>query len=188
MSMGVLYFLRVKKVTQSLLLPYLKSRINIQILYLDKFIPLFKYSRINMKRFEEKMSIVLRFLFLITFLSCSTAKTQPVAINGIIDLRDWSFQKDGILRLNGQWNLFWEEILSPSQVLERINSNEKIYTLAVPGAWNNQDWKGLKLPGHGYATLHLRLINVPQEKLGVYVNIIGTSFRLFCDNNIIYEN
>jgi signal transduction histidine kinase len=141
-----------------------------------------------MKRFEEKMSIVLRFLFLITFLSCSTAKTQPVAINGIIDLRDWSFQKDGILRLNGQWNLFWEEILSPSQVLERINSNEKIYTLGVPGAWNDQDWKGLKLPGHGYATLHLRLINVPQEKLGVYVNIIGTSFRLFCDNNIIYEN
>lgn len=141
-----------------------------------------------MKRFEEKMSIVLRFLFLITFLSCSTAKTQPVAINGIIDLRDWSFQKDGILRLNGQWNLFWEEILSPSQVLERINSNEKIYTLAVPGAWNDQDWKGLKLSGHGYATLHLRLINVPQEKLGVYVNIIGTSFRLFCDNNIIYEN
>lgn len=29
--------------------------------------------------------------------------TSPVAINGVIDLRDWDFEKDGEVNLDGEW-------------------------------------------------------------------------------------
>jgi signal transduction histidine kinase len=128
-------------------------------------------------------------IFLLFFLfSCSASKKTPQAENGILDLKEWSFQKDGIFRLNGNWNFFWQEHLSHSEILQRLSSSEPIITISSPGAWNDKDWKGIKLPGHGYATYHLRLIHVPESELSLYVNIIGTSFELYCNQNLIYTN
>lgn len=32
----------------------------------------------------------------------------PRAENGILDLTDWDFERDGVLPLNGQWEFVWQ--------------------------------------------------------------------------------
>jgi signal transduction histidine kinase len=111
-----------------------------------------------------------------------------MAENGVLDLKDWSFASDGTLKLNGKWNLFWQEYLTHPEILQRLASKKSENFISVPGAWNDQNWNNSKLPGHGYGTLHLRLTNLHEENLSIYVNIIGTSFKLYCDDSLLYEN
>jgi len=122
------------------------------------------------------------------FFSCSISKEPPTAENGVLDLKDWSFKSDGTIKLNGEWNLFWQEYLSHPQILQRLDSKKSQNFISVPGAWNDQNWNDSKLPGHGYGTLHLRLTNLHEEDLSIYVNIIGTSFKLYCESSLLYEN
>jgi len=43
---------------------------------------------------------------LLSLCSCGDVRReQPKAIDGILDLSDWDFEKDGIVELNGQWFL-----------------------------------------------------------------------------------
>jgi hypothetical protein len=41
-------------------------------------------------------------------------REQPVAVDGVIDLSDWDFEKDGIVDLEGEWRFVWEEFVDPS--------------------------------------------------------------------------
>jgi len=137
----------------------------------------------NLKKFQKIFLLLLLFLF-----SCGFSKKPPVAENGVLDLKEWSFQNDGVLKLNGRWNFFWEEYLSHTEILQRLQSQSKPNKINIPGAWNDQDWNGTKLPGHGYATLHLSLIHIQDINLSLYVNLIGTSFKLYCNSTLVYEN
>ena len=131
-----------------------------------------------------------RTLLLLSILlySCSIAKKPPVAINGVLDLKEWSFKNDGTLKLNGVWNLFWQEYLTHPQILQRLDSTKSRNFLSVPGAWNDQNWNDSKLPGHGFGTIHVRLTNMHEDDLSIYVNLIGTSYKLYCGTSLLYEN
>ncbi|MEJ0030094.1 MAG: hypothetical protein WDO15_06855 [Bacteroidota bacterium] len=51
---------------------------------------------------------------LVLSLSVTTSFAQPQIEKGQIDLRNWDFQKQGTVRLDGQWGFYWEELLTPS--------------------------------------------------------------------------
>ncbi|WP_027085924.1 hypothetical protein [Cohnella panacarvi] len=40
-------------------------------------------------------------LFVLPFAGLSADKDKPMAQDGVLDLRDWSFDRDGTVRLNG---------------------------------------------------------------------------------------
>ena len=55
-------------------------------------------------------------LFLFFLNACSqqySGKKQPKAINGVLDLRDWDFDKDGPVKLDGEWEFYWKQLLFP---------------------------------------------------------------------------
>jgi len=47
--------------------------------------------------------------------ACSPPKPTPKAEKGVLDLRSWDFsnadfgENDGILKLEGEWEFYWEE-------------------------------------------------------------------------------
>ena len=52
---------------------------------------------------------------LILLSSClvqANTKKQPLAKNGILDLRGWSMEKDGPVNLVGEWNFYWKQLLT----------------------------------------------------------------------------
>lgn len=125
---------------------------------------------------------------IVIILSCSSGNLSTGMKDGILDLKTWNRTKKKIHKLDGEWNFFWGELLSSKEIQERIQSKKEIGKLYVPSPWNGQVWKGNSLPGHGFGTYHLRIINIPNNEFSVYVNIIGSAFQLFCNDNKLYEN
>ena len=37
------------------------------------------------------------------------ARVPPKLVNGVIDLSSWSFEKDGPIKLKGEWRFFLEK-------------------------------------------------------------------------------
>ena len=52
------------------------------------------------------LTILLTLLF-IPYVSSETVQKVPQAINGILDLSSWDFDKQGAVKLEGEWKFFW---------------------------------------------------------------------------------
>ncbi len=103
---------------------------------------------------------ILLFVFWIGAFSVIFAQndiSQPVAKQGILDLRNYSWNKP--LKLEGEWEFYWNKILTP------LDFKEKKYT---PDAYINvpSSWTSLNLPGikdTGVATYRLVILVNPDE-------------------------
>ena len=96
----------------------------------------------------------------------------PRAVQGILDLRNWDFEQDGVLSLEGEWEFFWQELLSPED-FKGDDAAERTGYILVPGVWNGyapQNGNGQKLPGEGYATDRLVVLtNTDDPMLGLKI-------------------
>ena len=64
------------------------------------------------------MQTSIRLLFfgalLLSLCGCGEKRrTQPVAVDGVLDLSNWDFERDGIVDLKGEWRFVWEEFVEP---------------------------------------------------------------------------
>lgn len=83
--------------------------------------------------------------------------TSPAGKDGVLDLRNWDFEKDGVVKLTGEWDFFWQEFLT-SDDFTKNKQPIKSGQLNSPGLWRFQD---LDIPGlewYGYATLKLKVL------------------------------
>jgi PAS domain S-box-containing protein len=111
--------------------------------------------------------------------------SAPQALNGVIDLRKWDFKNDGTIKLKGQWEFYWGQLLEPADFTRSGKSVPTLYA-KVPGAWNSIKTEGGKLPLKGYATYRLKiLLKEPADKLGFYHASIYSAFKLFVNGDEI---
>ena len=77
------------------------------------------------------------------FVSCSDGSPEnPIARNGILDLRDHEFISH--LRLDGEWRFVWRDTS-----LSGISASDDHINIEVPDSWKGYRYNGVKLPGHG---------------------------------------
>lgn len=129
-------------------------------------------------------------LFAMVFLSIlgacaeNTAKPAPSVENGEIDLRGWDFDKDGVIKLHGQWEFYWKQLLEPSDFMSRAPEGQ-LYT-KFPSYWNNKIIDGKKLDGMGYATFRVQVkIDKPQKILALKLGDSLTSYKLWINGKLL---
>lgn len=131
---------------------------------------------------------VLVYLFLSACSDTSQLKSSPVARQGVLDLAQWDFEKDGVVGLNGEWGFYWDQLLGPSDFLPLGAINQQHF-VKVPSSWNDYQVNGEALGGHGYATYHLRIIgNQRNTKLMFRSTWMGSSYNLFVNGELISSN
>ncbi|WP_097027945.1 ATP-binding protein [Clostridium peptidivorans] len=99
-----------------------------------------------------------------------TNKPNPVAKEGVIDLRNWDFSKDGMIKLNGEWEFYKNQFLAP----EDFNNTyfKKTYS-SIPG----------DLGGAGYGTYRLKiLMNSDDYLYSVKIDYIQNAYKLWANN------
>jgi response regulator RpfG family c-di-GMP phosphodiesterase len=117
-----------------------------------------------------------------------SGKKQPLAKTGIIDLRNWDFEKDGIVVLNGEWKFFWKYLLIPEDVLPNTIP-ESTGHYDFPGIWNDYEIHGEKISGNGYATFVLTILhNSLEERLAFEIGDMSSAYTLFVDGRKISSN
>lgn len=80
----------------------------------------------------------------------------PLARQGVLDLAAWDFKKDGSVDLNGEWEFYWQQLLSPRE-FSGADHWPMTGFFAIPGIWNGREIGGRKQNGDGYATFRLRV-------------------------------
>ncbi len=115
----------------------------------------------------------------------SSGGNPPAAVGGIIDLREWDFEQNGALFLNGDYEFYWERFLSerPSHSVNAPHPDGFRY---VPDIWNKEGKTGHH-DRYGYASYRLR-IQLPKEcpQLTFRFQDVGTACRIFANGREIY--
>lgn len=121
--------------------------------------------------------------------------SKPVAAHGEIDLSQWNFERDGIASLDGQWEFYWQQLLTPGDFAQQDKSmkNTKVTAGApayypVPQVWKADDRLGAQSPSHyGYATyrLHIRLKEpLAKSNLSLYIPGAATAYNLWINGEL----
>ncbi|WP_166423314.1 diguanylate cyclase [Paraglaciecola sp. 20A4] len=112
-------------------------------------------------------------------------KSVPQAIQGKIDLTTIELSEIGSVPLSGNWEFYWQKLLTPSQIDN--SKNEPTY-IDVPHAWVRSTLDGQPLPTHGVATYHVNIFTDKKyANLSLKVPTIGTAYKLYIDDNLVSE-
>lgn len=111
-------------------------------------------------------------LFTITFITLIFVSERKgnndiKAFNGILNLSQWNFNKNGEVKLQGKWDLYYGELLMPKDLKKRNASS--YYN--IPGRLREQAFGN----NQGYMTLHLKIYVPKDEIYGVYFNSLFTA-------------
>lgn len=141
------------------------------------------------------ISNIFKFISMICFLviigNCTKQQENkvdlPIAKNGIIDLSNWDVYKDGYIELKGDWQFYWNELLSADQ-LKKTNLKPLLFNL--PSTWNDFKINGKELGSTGYATYTLKIINHNDKNnlMALELPLAYTSYKIWINDQLFYEN
>lgn len=126
--------------------------------------------------------LVLIAAVVLPFAGIWSGKSGPYVKDGILDLRDWDLDEDGNVRLNGEWSLYWGQLLEKTASLG--TDEAKPDRLAeVPGEWTRYE-----IPGRGYATYRLKVLTSGDAgSLGLHIPAIAPAYKVIVDGQTIAE-
>ncbi|MBU2512203.1 SpoIIE family protein phosphatase [bacterium] len=119
-------------------------------------------------------------LLAIVFSACQypSMDLKPVAINGVLDLRNWNFDSSGIVDLDGEWEIYWNQLIENSDISQGNAGKEKI---SIPSSWTNSS--------EGYATFHLKvLMGKSAVPLALKIPHMATAYRFYLNGRLISSN
>tara|TARA_R110002153_G_scaffold940_4_gene4264 strand:- start:3003 stop:4901 length:1899 start_codon:yes stop_codon:yes gene_type:complete len=112
-------------------------------------------------------------------------KSVPQAAQGNIDLTSIELSEVNSVPLSGNWEFYWQKLLTPSQI---DNSKNESTHINVPHAWVRSTLDGQPLPTHGVATYRVNVLtNKKYANLSLKIPTIGTAYKLYIDDDLVSE-
>ncbi len=108
---------------------------------------------------------------------------------GILDLRNYEFNDQWYMKLDGEWEFYWESFIDPDSFTQGQPPDPTLF-VNVPGYWKDYEHDTFDFGGEGYATYRLRLI-LPADfssEIGFDVPVFDASFNLFLENDLVWSN
>lgn len=120
--------------------------------------------------------LMLAIMLLATGCSAVPANPMPLAKQGVLDLNEWNFSRDGIVLLDGAWQFYRSQLLGPHADWGRQSAKH----VPVPKSWNSYGERIGFPDGIGFATYRLRIVLPPTDgPLSLLVPSILSAYRLF---------
>ncbi|MDF2724231.1 MAG: histidine kinase [Paenibacillus sp.] len=114
------------------------------------------------------------------------AQPMPEAKGGVLDLREWSFQDEGNVRLNGQWELYRDRLLDSEDFRPDGNPDSlpEPELVSVPGSWAKANTDAT-----GKATYRLRVIASGEDRIfGLKTSVIQLANRIIVNGETVGES
>ncbi len=126
-------------------------------------------------------------IFAVSIASCGPGASAPRAEGGVLDTERWDFGKNGPVSLDGEWEFYWNRLLSPGDFTPPRTPDTFIQ---VPGTWNGTEIPGVgRITGKGYATYRLTVkIGGNARNLGLKILDAATSYRLWVNGIPVASN
>jgi len=122
--------------------------------------------------------------------ACSTnpALNTPRAKQGILDLSQWNFTKNGPVKLDGEWEFYWNKLVPP-EAFTRNQACTMTGYIPVRSSWTEATVNGQKFPSMGMATYRLR-VKCPGkiDQLALKLLDMGTAYKLWVNGKAVSQN
>lgn len=134
--------------------------------------------------------VFLTFLPAIHDLSSQEAEVDlPSSIPGTLDFRDHDITNDGIVELNGEWLIFWNQLVDPGPAAgESLGAlrERSDGSFRIPHTWNDWRYHGQAVGGHGYATFVTDLY-LPRgmHRAALWIPNASTAYTLMADGQVV---
>ena len=119
-------------------------------------------------------------IFFTLSLICIESNAQPVVQRGILDLSGYNFDDSEPVKLNGEWQFFWNDLIEPGTPIRKMPT-----LVPFPHLWNNYP----ELGSFGYATYKMKII-LPQSypNLALTIPDMYSAYELFIDEDLVSSN
>lgn len=132
--------------------------------------------------------LVVLVLFVNTADAFASGRLRPEISNGVLDLRDWDFRKDGIVDLTGKWQLIWNKHLSTYAQSNAVESSEFSF-IHVPGTWNGHRHLGQEIPSHGFASYRLKILHPSRPtRLALKILDMATAGHVYINGQLVFTS
>lgn len=129
-----------------------------------------------------KKNMFLFVFVLTTFSDIYALKQNPEAVSGTLDLSKSEGSEKFIINLNGEWEFYWNKLLSPSDFSGKYVPEPDIYG-KVPSYWTDYRSGNIKPGKYGFATYRLRII-LPEN----FRNLLAFDMPVFDSSYDIFVN
>lgn len=118
-----------------------------------------------------------------------SAEESAYAKKGIIDLRKIKNEEKFTVKLNGDWEFYWNKLLRPSD-FETYGKYRPDFYGGVPSYWTDYKNAKVKPSKMGYATYRLKVLLPPgfRKPLGFDVPVFDSSYELYVDGKLMAGN
>lgn len=129
----------------------------------------------------------LLYLVIVTIIYFGNTPTAFAQEESILDLSKWDASMEPV-NLNGVWDLYWNELVTPEQI---HNMNQEAFKVRVPSVWSRANTESPSLPNEGYGTYRVQILMSEDHTpppLALYVGGVATSYRLWINGELYAEN
>lgn len=113
-------------------------------------------------------------------------QTAPSAVAGVLDLREVNWAQANSLPLNGEWEFYWDQLLTPADFVAGKSGSSSL--LVVPGTWNHAP-EEQDLARAGQATYRLRLLcEAGDAPLEVRLVDIQMAYKLWSNGALVAQS
>lgn len=136
-----------------------------------------------------KLSLRLMFVLLLFLLSgCSlqsnNQEKDPESILGVMNLNGTNMSEGSLIKLNGEWSFYWNQLLQPSDIQSGVGKQTGY--IYMPSNWYEYKVDGENLPRTGFATFTLQLkINEPNQPKGLILPVMYSNYKLWIDDQLV---
>lgn len=126
-------------------------------------------------------------VFHLLWIAFYSTRNQPVAVAGVMDLRDYGLPGDKLLMLDGQWSFYPNVLLSPQGAEETEEPAPEL--VQVPGTWKDTSIT-VDEQSFAYGTFRLRIL-LPREerqKLGLAAANIRLASAVYVDGSLLFRS
>jgi hypothetical protein len=134
--------------------------------------------------------LLLTFFIMVSNFHIMEIKERNItAKEGLLDLSQYDFEKQGKLNLDGEWQFFYDRLLTPVNYSELQVSEKPDNYIKPPSVWNEYKVNGKPIPGFGYGTYRMIVTGVaPNVPLAIKILPQATAYDLYVDNELMAEN
>lgn len=129
------------------------------------------------------LAVLTGFRFL--WLAYNSTTNQPLAINGVLDLRDWDNFSDHPLSLNGEWEFYANTFLMHNESAQ-LNQPSSSQSIKVPGNWAfNDEANGNRKFGFGSYRLKILIDPDKGSSYGLHISSMFSSSEVYMNQQLI---
>ena len=137
-------------------------------------------------KFRILVSILILWFLSITV---SASNNNFFIENGILDLESININESKSIKLQGEWEFYWNDLFTPEDFKNSKSELSPDY-VKVPKSWTNYEIDSVKLTNEGFATYRLIINKKPDSTETIYglkISSVFSNYMLWVNGNLITE-